>query len=57
VPEFPARGTRRDDIRSGLRVTSMARRVAIADPIAGAVVTIDRILSGGRDLGAAFPDE
>jgi toxin ParE1/3/4 len=57
VPEFPARGTRRDDIRPGLRMTSMARRVTIADPIAGEAVTIDRILYGGRDLGAAFADE
>lgn len=53
---FPARGTRRDDIRPGLRVTSMARRVTIAYHIAGEAVTIDRILYGGRDLGAAFAD-
>jgi toxin ParE1/3/4 len=54
---FPARGTRRDDIRPGLRMTSMARRVTIAYHIAGEAVTIDRILYGGRDLGTAFADE
>ena len=27
---FPARGTRRDDIRPGLRITSYRKRVAIA---------------------------
>ena len=57
MPEFPARGTRRDDIRPGLRVTSMARRVTIACHVAGEGVTIDRILYGGRDLGTAFADE
>jgi toxin ParE1/3/4 len=54
---FPARGARRDDIRPGLRVTSMARRVTIAYHLAGEVVTIDRILYGGRDLGAAFANK
>ena len=38
-------------------MTGMARRVTIAYPIAGEAVTIDRILYGGRDLGAAFADE
>lgn len=51
---FPARGTRRDDIRPGLLVTSMARRVTIAYHLAGETVTIDRILYGGRDLPTAF---
>lgn len=54
---FPARSTRRDDIRPGLRVTSVARRVTIAYHIAGKGVTINRILYGGRDLGAAFANE
>lgn len=41
---FPARGTRRDDIRPGLLVTSMARRVTIAYHLADEAVTIDRVL-------------
>ncbi|MGH7075579.1 MAG: type II toxin-antitoxin system RelE/ParE family toxin [Stellaceae bacterium] len=50
---FPERGTRRDDIRPGLRITSHARRVTIAFHLAGGTVTIDRILYAGRTLGAA----
>jgi len=53
---FPERGTRRDDIRPGLRVVGFERRVAIAFHVGAATVTIDRILYGGRDLGAAFPE-
>ena len=54
---FPARGTPRDDIRAGLRVTSIARRVVIAYHVASGTVTIDRVLYGGRDLATAFADE
>ena len=50
---FPERGTRRDDIRPGLRLTSHARRVSIAFHVAGETVTIDRILYAGCTLGAA----
>lgn len=50
---FPERGTRRDDIRPGLRITSHARRVTIAFHVAGETVAIDRILYAGRTLGAA----
>ena len=53
---FPERGTRRDDIRPGLRVVGFERRVAIAFHVDAARVTINRILYGGRDLGAAFPE-
>ncbi len=52
----PERGTRRDDIRPGLRVTGFERRVTIAFHIDPDSVVIDRILYGGRDLGAAFDD-
>ena len=53
---FPARGASRDDVRPGLRVTSMARRVTIAYHVVGETVTIDRILYGGRELPTAFED-
>lgn len=53
---FPERGTRRDDIRPGLRVIGFERRVAIAFHVTEALVTIDRILYGGRDLGTAFDE-
>jgi toxin ParE1/3/4 len=48
---FPERGTKRDDLRPGLRVTGLARRVTIAFHVTGGTVTIDRILYAGRDLG------
>lgn len=53
---FPERGTRRDDIRPGLRVLGFARRVAIAFHVSAGIVTIDRILYGGRNFGAAFEE-
>jgi toxin ParE1/3/4 len=51
---FPERGTRRDDLRPGLRVVGFARRVTIAFHISDGTVTIDRVLYGGRDLVAAL---
>jgi toxin ParE1/3/4 len=47
---FPARGTQRDDLFHGLRIVGFERRVTIAFHQAGEIVTIDRILYGGRDL-------
>jgi toxin ParE1/3/4 len=49
---FPERGTRRDDLRPGLR--GFARRVTIAFHISDDTVTIDRVLYGGRDLSTAL---
>jgi plasmid stabilization system protein ParE len=51
---LPGRGSPRDDIRPGLRVTGFARRVTIAYHLDGETVIIDRLLYAGRDLGAAF---
>jgi toxin ParE1/3/4 len=48
------RGSRRDDIRPGLRIVGFERRLAIAFHVNATTVTIDRILYGGRDLGRAF---
>jgi hypothetical protein len=41
---FPERGTRRDDLRPGLRITTWRRRVTIAFHITPTTVIIDRIL-------------
>jgi toxin ParE1/3/4 len=49
--DFPERGRRRDDLRPGLRTVGFERRVLIAFHVTGALVTIDRVLYGGRDLG------
>ncbi len=54
---FSERGVRRDDIRHGLRVIGMARRVTVAFHVGAGTVTIDRILYGGHDLTAAFDDD
>jgi toxin ParE1/3/4 len=53
---FPERGTRRDDLRPGLRVAGFERRAAIAFHVTGEVVSILRILYGGRDLGPTLAE-
>ncbi len=53
---FPERGVQRDDIRPRTRVISIGRRVLVAFHLNQGVVKIDRVLYGGRDLAAAFPD-
>ncbi len=50
--DFPERGVRRDDLLPGLRVVGFERRVAIAFHLGPGTVTFDRVLYGGRDLGA-----
>ena len=50
----PERGTRRDDLRPGLRIVGFERRIAIAFHIDRQTVTIDRILYGGRDIASAL---
>lgn len=57
LAEFPARGTRRDNLRPGLRTIGFARRVTVAFHATADAVTVDRILYGGRDLAAAFENE
>lgn len=51
---FPERGTRRDDLRAGLRTLGFERRAVIALQIAADKVTILRILYGGRNVETAF---
>ena len=41
LSDFPERGTRRDDIASGLRIMGFERRVAIAFHVDPGLVTID----------------
>ena len=52
--DFPERGTRRDEIRPGLRTIGFERRLTIAFHIGPATVVIDRLLYAGRDWGEAF---
>ena len=53
---FPVRGTRRDDIRPGLRITGFRRRVTIAFEVTSGVVTILGIFYGGQDFESAFEE-
>lgn len=53
---FPERGTRRDDVRPGLRLIGFERRAVIAFHVGAGRVTIDRVLYGGRDLGTVFSE-
>ena len=51
---FPLRGTQRDDLLSGLRVTGFERRVTIAFIVTAEAVLIEGIFYGGRDFEAEF---
>ena len=48
------RGTQRDDLLPGLRVTGFERRVTIAFIVSEAAVLIEGIFYGGRDIEAIF---
>lgn len=51
---FPERGTRRDDIRPGLRTMGFERRATIVFQVKKAEVTIVRIFYGGQDYERAL---
>lgn len=54
---FPHRGTRRDEIRTGLRTVGYRRRVTIAFEVADDTVTILGVYYGGQDHEADLQDE
>lgn len=55
---FPHRGTRRDDLRPGLRTLGFRRRVTILFEIADAAVNVIGVYYGGQDYETAMlPDE
>ena len=54
---FPHRGTRRDDIRSGLRLLGFRRRVTIVLTVSERVVMILGVFYGGQDVEAALRSE
>jgi toxin ParE1/3/4 len=47
---FPERGTKRDDIRPGLRTIGFERRATIAFRVEKAEVVIIRVFYGGQDF-------
>jgi toxin ParE1/3/4 len=48
------RGTARNDLRPGLRIAGLERRITIAFHVETATVVIDRILYAGRDVKRAL---
>ncbi len=46
---FPRRGTRRDDIRPGLRITNYKKRAVIAFYVDAETVSIIGVFYGGQD--------
>ena len=51
---FPVRGTSRNDVRPGVRVIGVARRVSVGFFVQGDTVTTLRVLYGGRDVREAL---
>ena len=56
LKDFPHRGTQRDDIRPGLRITSFKKNTVIAFSVNQtlALVTVIGIFHGGRNIVAAL---
>ncbi len=54
---FPHRGTKRDDIRPGLRVTNHKKRAVIAFEVDAEIVSIMGIFYGGQDYETVLQDE
>jgi plasmid stabilization system protein ParE len=59
LSSFPHRGTRRDDVRPGLRVTNYKRRTVIAFELdeSAAQVAILGVFYGGRDYETALAED
>lgn len=55
--EFPLRGTKRDDIRKGLRMTHYKKRAVIAFKVDHDVVSILGVYYGGQDYESVLQDE
>lgn len=53
---FPHRGTRRDDLRPGLRTLGFRRRVTILFEVADDTVNVIGVYYGGQDYEAALRD-
>jgi plasmid stabilization system protein ParE len=54
---YPLRGTRRDDVRPGLRVTHYKKRTVIAFDVDAEVVSIIGIFYGGQDYETILQDD
>ena len=54
---FPHRGTMRDDIRPGLRITHYKKRTVIAFDVEADQVAILGVFYGGQDYEALLQDD
>jgi toxin ParE1/3/4 len=54
---FSERGTRRDDLKPGVRTIGFERRVTVVFAVFETEVVILRLLYGGRDVEAAFEED
>jgi toxin ParE1/3/4 len=54
---FPERGTRRDDLRPGVRTIGFERRVTVIFGVFDEDVVILRLMYGGRDIETAFGED
>ena len=55
--QFPLRGTKQDEIRPGLRLVGVRKRVTIAFEVEQTIVNILGIFYGGQDVEAALGDD
>ena len=53
---YPMRGTARDDVRPGLRITNYRKRAVIAFDVDGDRVSIVGVFHGGQDYEAILQD-
>jgi toxin ParE1/3/4 len=54
---FPLRGTQRDDVRPGLRITNYKKRAVIAFDVDTEAVSIIGIFYGGQDYETVLRDD
>jgi plasmid stabilization system protein ParE len=54
---FPHRGTMRDDVRPGLRITNYKKRVVIAFDVDSGCVSIIGVFYGGQNYEAFLHDD
>ena len=54
---FPHRGTMRDDVRPGLRITNYKKRAVIAFDVTADLVSIIGVFYGGQDYEAILHED
>lgn len=54
---FPQRGTRRDDVRPGLRITNYKKRAVIAFDVDAEIVSVIGVFYGGQDYETVLQSE